>query len=143
MDKKLTRKRENALIGGVCAGLGDYLGLDPLWIRLFLTIWAVTGGASILVYLVLWVVMPLEGDTQPMDLNLRFKQIGEDIQQVTRKPNAQLVTYFGAGLIGMGIWYLLREFGYEWWARIPWGLAGPVALVLAGIFLLARTLIRK
>jgi len=143
MEKKLTRKKENALIGGVCSGLGAYLGLDPLWIRLFLTIWAVTGGASILVYLVLWVVMPLEGDTQPMDLNLRFKQIGEDIQQVTRKPNAQLVTYLGAGLIGMGIWYLLREFGYEWWARIPWGLAGPVALVLAGIFLLARTLVRK
>jgi len=143
MEKKLTRKKENALIGGVCAGLGAYLELDPLWIRLLLTIWAVTGGASILVYLVLWVVMPLEGDTQPMDLNLRFKQIGEDIQQVTRKPNAQLVTYFGVGLIGMGIWHLLREYGYEWWAGIPWGLAGPVALVLAGIFLLTRTLIRK
>ena len=36
MNKKLFRKSQGAMLGGVFAGLGDYLGIDPLFIRIFL-----------------------------------------------------------------------------------------------------------
>jgi len=48
------------MLGGVCIGLGKYLNIDVLWIRLFFVLLAVTSGFGILAYLVLWVVVPRE-----------------------------------------------------------------------------------
>lgn len=58
--KKLTRSY-NKMIGGVCAGIANYFGWDPTLVRIayaLLSIFTVFAGA--LVYLVLWIVMPLE-----------------------------------------------------------------------------------
>ena len=49
MEKRLIRKRENALVGGICSGIASYLSIDPLWVRLFFVIWIIAGGASIFV----------------------------------------------------------------------------------------------
>ncbi len=143
MNKKLFRKPDGAMLGGVCAGLGEYLGINPLFIRLFLVLWAVTGGSVILVYLILWVVIPAEGDTSPMNLDARIKQVGRDISEVARHPNSELVTFAGVGLIGMGVLYLLQQAGFPWSNWFNWELIWPVALVLVGIVLLVRSLTRK
>jgi len=131
------------MLGGVCAGLGEYLGIDPLFLRLFLVLWAVSGGSAFLVYLILWVVMPLEGDTSPMDLNARIKQVGRDISEITRNPNPQLIVFAGVGLIGMGGFFLLQQSGFPWFNWFNWDLIWPVVLVLAGIIILIRAFTRK
>jgi phage shock protein C len=143
MNKKLFRKPVGAMLGGVCAGLGEYLGIKPLFIRLFLVLWAVTGGSVILVYLILWVVIPAEGDTFPMNLDARIKQVGRDISEIARHPNSELVTFAGVGLIGMGVLFLLRQAGFPWSNWFNWELIWPVVLVLVGIVLLVRSLTRK
>jgi len=143
MNKKLFRKPVGAMLGGVCAGLGEYLGIDPLFLRLFLVLWAVSGGSAFLVYLILWVVMPLEGDTSPMDLNARIKQVGRDISEITRNPNPQLIVFAGVGLIGMGGFFLLQQSGFPWFNWFNWDLIWPVVLVLAGIIILIRAFTRK
>jgi len=143
MNKKLFRKPVGAMLGGVCAGLGEYLGIDPLFLRLFLVLWAVSGGSAFLVYLILWVVMPLEGDTSPMDLNARIKQVGRDISEITRNPNPQLIVFAGVGLIGMGGFFLLQQSGFPWFNWFNWDLIWPVVLVLAGIIILVRAFTRK
>lgn len=56
--KRLMRNMQNKKIAGVCAGLGEYLGVDitlmrVLWAALFLI-----GGVGLLAYIVLWIVMP-------------------------------------------------------------------------------------
>lgn len=58
--KRLYRLRENKMLGGVCAGLGEYLNLDPTLIRLVMIIAVFGAGAGLLAYLIAWVLIPLE-----------------------------------------------------------------------------------
>ncbi len=60
MDKKLYRSRHNKVIGGVCGGLGEYLGVDPTVVRLIMALVIFVGGMSIFVYLLMWLIMPEE-----------------------------------------------------------------------------------
>jgi phage shock protein PspC (stress-responsive transcriptional regulator) len=48
------------MIGGVCGGLAGYSGIDPLLWRVGFVGLTLAGGSGILVYLLLWVLMPLE-----------------------------------------------------------------------------------
>jgi phage shock protein C len=57
--KHLARSTSNRMIAGVCAGLGDYLGIDPTIIRLLTVLAFFTGFSGIvLVYLVMAIVIP-------------------------------------------------------------------------------------
>ena len=57
--KQLTRSTSNRMIAGVCAGLGDYLGVDPTIIRLLTLLAFFTGfGGIALVYLIMAIVVP-------------------------------------------------------------------------------------
>lgn len=54
------RSRQNAVLGGVCAGLAEWLGWTPARVRLLYVLVSVLSAAfpGILVYLVLWLVVP-------------------------------------------------------------------------------------
>jgi phage shock protein C len=54
----LRRSRTDRVIGGVCGGLGRYLGVDPLLMRIAAVALALSGGAGVLAYLIAWVVIP-------------------------------------------------------------------------------------
>ena len=57
--KKLTRSASNRMIAGVCAGLGEYLGIDPTIVRLLVILAFFTGfGGIALVYLIMAIVVP-------------------------------------------------------------------------------------
>lgn len=57
--RKLTRSTSNRMIAGVCAGLGEYLGIDPTIVRLLAILAFFTGfGGIALVYLVMAFVVP-------------------------------------------------------------------------------------
>lgn len=58
--KKLYRSRKHKMIAGVCSGLADYFGMDPTIMRLIFIFFLLLGGAAMLVYLVMWVVVPLK-----------------------------------------------------------------------------------
>ena len=59
--KTLRRSRSDRMIGGVCAGFARYLGIDPVAARVIYVIATfLTGGALILGYLLLWLIMPAE-----------------------------------------------------------------------------------
>ena len=55
--QRLFRSRRERMIGGVCGGLGEYFNLDPVLFRLGFLILAF-GGAGILAYLALWLIVP-------------------------------------------------------------------------------------
>jgi phage shock protein PspC (stress-responsive transcriptional regulator) len=65
MQKRLYRSRDEKIIGGVCGGLGEYLNVDPTIIRIALVLITLFGGAGIIAYLVLWVVVPLAPPPPP------------------------------------------------------------------------------
>ncbi len=57
--RQLTRSTSNRMIAGVCAGLGEYLGIDPTIIRLLTVLAFFTGfGGIALVYLIMAIVVP-------------------------------------------------------------------------------------
>ncbi|MGD2252537.1 MAG: PspC domain-containing protein [Anaerolineales bacterium] len=59
--KRLYRSRKERMIGGVCGGLGEYLNIDATVVRLLAVISAfVSFGGSILAYLVMVFVVPME-----------------------------------------------------------------------------------
>ncbi len=57
MEKKLFRS-EKKIIGGVCGGLGEYFGVDPVIVRLLWVTSVLMFGVGILGYLICWIVIP-------------------------------------------------------------------------------------
>lgn len=62
--KKLYRSFKNRMLGGVSAGLGEYLNIDPTLVRLGFVALALMGGPGIVIYIIMWLVVPQE----PLDL---------------------------------------------------------------------------
>ena len=58
--KRLYRSRNEEMIAGVCGGLAEYLNVDPTVIRLVFLLLLFAGGGGLFLYVVLWVIMPLE-----------------------------------------------------------------------------------
>lgn len=59
--KKLYRKNEGKMLLGVCAGLADYLAMDPTVVRLLWVLFTCVGGSGILAYIICAIIMPVEG----------------------------------------------------------------------------------
>jgi phage shock protein PspC (stress-responsive transcriptional regulator) len=59
--KKLYRSASKPMLGGVCAGLGEYLGIDPTVVRVITVLAAfLSAGTAGLVYLAMWLIIPQE-----------------------------------------------------------------------------------
>jgi phage shock protein C len=57
-EKRLTRSTTERMIAGVAGGLGEYFNMDPTLVRLIFVLLALAGGPGLLLYLILWVVVP-------------------------------------------------------------------------------------
>lgn len=57
--KKLYRSRNDRMIAGVCGGLAEYFEIDSSWMRLIFLLFLLLGGSALLVYVVMWIVVPL------------------------------------------------------------------------------------
>ncbi|TCC95561.1 PspC domain-containing protein [Pedobacter hiemivivus] len=56
--KKLYRDTDQAMVAGVCAGLGHYLDIDAKWVRLFTFLTTFIFGSGLLVYMIFWIMVP-------------------------------------------------------------------------------------
>lgn len=74
--RRLYRDMDDSLVGGVCAGLSAYFGIsDPIWIRLLFIISPfITFGTALLIYLILWIVIP-EAKTAAQKLSMKGERI--------------------------------------------------------------------
>jgi len=71
--KRLYRDPDNAVLGGVCGGLGSYFNIDPIWFRLIFLILLLVYGAG-LVYIILWIVLP-KAETASQKLEMKGKNV--------------------------------------------------------------------
>jgi phage shock protein C len=60
-NKKLYRSTKNKILGGVCGGLGEYFDIDPSLVRLLWLVVVFMGGSGVLIYIILWIILP-EGE---------------------------------------------------------------------------------
>jgi phage shock protein C len=58
MEEKKLRRSNDKMIAGVCAGLAEYFGIDPVIVRIIFVILLVAGGPGFLIYIIMWIVMP-------------------------------------------------------------------------------------
>ncbi|MEN9933836.1 MAG: hypothetical protein RLZZ387_415 [Chloroflexota bacterium] len=59
-DTQLKRTSGDKMIAGVCGGLARYFNIDPAIVRLLFVLAVFAGGVSPLIYVVLWIIMPLD-----------------------------------------------------------------------------------
>jgi phage shock protein PspC (stress-responsive transcriptional regulator) len=93
--KRLYRDKENGMLGGVMAGLGHYLGIDALWLRIIMVILFFGFGTGLFVYIVLWIIVPeavtttqkLEMKGQPITISNIEKKVKEGFDDITSKFN--------------------------------------------------------
>jgi phage shock protein C len=141
--KTFYRSRLNRIIGGVCGGLSERLNFDVSIIRLIFVLLALFGGGGLLIYIVLWIIVP----ERPWDTFNKGGQTGfesntyesagpyDDAQgQFTYpgKSDSKLHLILGAGLIVAGILFMAANFVSWLNIRDLW----PVVLILAGLALL-------
>lgn len=62
----LRRSKTDRVVGGVAGGLGRYLGIDPVIIRVAFVLLAISGGSGVLLYLIGWVAIPEEREGDPV-----------------------------------------------------------------------------
>ena len=161
--KQLMRDTEHGLIGGVCAGVASYFGVNPLWIRL-IAIFSpfITFGTAVLIYIVMWLSIP-EARTASDKLRMRGEPVTLDalkrlsVDDSTKKQAAStaakifrfllgiilaliafglLVALLVGGVFGFGAVAALNGFTAQSWA---WGLL--CCLVLGGAVLFTLTLL--
>ncbi len=100
--RRIYRDPDNRILGGVCGGLGAYFNTDPLVFRILFIAITLVGGAGVLIYLILWIVVP-EARTIAQKLEMRgeavnvsnigkkvkeeFDQVKENMKNVKNKMN--------------------------------------------------------
>ncbi|MEZ4803421.1 MAG: PspC domain-containing protein [Gelidibacter sp.] len=91
--KKLFRDTDNSYIAGVSSGLGHYLGIDALWVRLLWVILTLaSGGTFILIYILFWVLVPEAVTTseklimkgEPVNISNIEKKIKDGFENVSQ-----------------------------------------------------------
>jgi phage shock protein C len=156
MEKRLVRSRGDRMIAGVAGGLGEYLAVDPVWIRLLFVVLLFASGVGFWAYLIFWIIMPEEGREEStssetvqanvQDMADRAREFGESIQRGVQGRRAsasgEATSNSGAIIVGLafillGMSLLLRRLGIFWWWN--WGVMWPLLLVgIGGALLFSR-----
>ncbi len=146
--KRLYRSRSDALLGGVCGGLAGHMGIDPTLVRVVFAVLAVVSGVGILIYVLLWMIIPLEGATEPSpreavrsgaeEIADRARELGQEVRTAVARRDVGFAVMVAAVLIFLGISLLLRNLGFwwAWWLRFD--VLGPLVLIAIGLALLWR-----
>jgi len=58
--RKLYRSRTDRKLAGVCGGLAQFFGVDATLIRVAFVVLAVLGGSGLIIYLAMWILVPVE-----------------------------------------------------------------------------------
>lgn len=82
--KKLYRSQSDKMIAGVCGGLADYIGMDPTLIRLAFLLLIIAGLSGFWLYLVCWIVIPLEPGTPPNSVEVNHKPAAAKPKQLAK-----------------------------------------------------------
>lgn len=138
---KLYRSVSDQMIGGVCGGLGAYLNIDPIFVRLLFVLLLFGTDFGFILYLVLWILIPEEGKDYGFkddSFSDRVKSMGNDVQQAVTQPHPQSGLILGAGLIIIGGILFLDRLNFSWLSWMDFDILWPIILIAGGIVLLIR-----
>jgi signal transduction histidine kinase/phage shock protein PspC (stress-responsive transcriptional regulator) len=127
---RLTRPSEGRVVGGVCAGLAQHLGIDVNVVRLAFVFTTLVGGAGVLVYLFLWALTPQSLGAGPEAANrLGAKPIRPGQRALSSEPARNLL--IGAALLVLGLSLFAQQHGID----LRLDIVLPVLAVVLGAIL--------
>lgn len=138
---KLYRSVSNRMIGGVGGGLGAYLNIDPIFIRLLFILLLFGTEFGFILYLLLWILIPEEGKDYGFkddSFSDRIKSMGDEVQKAVTEPHPQAGLILGAGLIIIGGIIFLERLNFSWLRWMDFDILWPLILIVGGIVLLIR-----
>lgn len=141
--KKLYKSQTDKVIAGVCGGLGEYLGIDPIVIRIIFILMAFANGIGVLAYIVMMIALPEANSTETSKETIKnnANEIGARVKDafvnVTTEANGENAKkLWGILLLIAGAVFLLAnfdiDFGFDFWRF--W----PVIIIAVGVYLLIR-----
>jgi phage shock protein C len=148
MKTKLYRSRTDSMIGGVCGGLGQYLGIDSTLVRLFFVLLALGNGIGVLIYFLLWFIVPREGGGEfasgetvragADEIAARARGLGGDLGTNLPRANAQAGLVIGTALIIFGVILFVENLHLPWLWWLNFDALWPLLLIAGGALLLLR-----
>lgn len=142
--RRLYRSETDKMIAGVAGGLGDYLGIDSTLIRLLFVLLTVFGGSGILIYIILWIVIPTRSSVgqdshetirqNAKEVEDKARNIAKDAEAFSQQTNASI--WFGVVLVVFGLSLLFSNLGVISF-RLLWNF-WPLILVAIGIGLMFK-----
>lgn len=155
MTNKLYRSETDRIFGGVCGGLGEYLHVDPLILRILFVLLAMANGLGLLGYLLCWMLLPsgqaVAYTSQEEIMRRNVEEIGQRARELSQEARQALggrwgemqvpanrMLIIGATLAGVGLLLLLSNLGLLWW--FDFGKLWPLILIAIGGVILLNTL---
>lgn len=143
-ESRLYRSKTDTMVGGVCGGLGAYLNVDPILFRVLFVLALIVGGSGLLVYVILWIVLPEGYITTAETENLNNETMNDTKNQESgftpgggsSKPQKNDGNLWGGLiLITLGGIFLIDRFV----PRIDFGDLWPLILIVVGIILITKS----
>jgi phage shock protein PspC (stress-responsive transcriptional regulator) len=149
--RRLTRDTRRAVLGGVAAGFGRFLDVDPVLARLGFVLLAFVNGLGILFYLACWLLMPgadaaeTAESTAPATAGTGFEalreagtQLAAGVRRGAPDPAAAQLA-IGSLLVLIGAVLLLHNLGWLHWPHwMRFGTLWPLLLVALGVGLVVK-----
>ncbi len=107
--KSLMRDQKRKILGGVCAGLANYMNVDALWIRLLFAVLAFAWGLAIFIYIIMWIIVPGSYDlNEPETAKKMFR---DPERKVLGGVSGGVASYLGIDILAVRILFVLLAFG--------------------------------
>jgi len=95
--RRMYRDPDNQIIGGVCSGLGAYLNVDPVFVRILFVIFTLAYGIGLLFYFLLWAVIP-EARTAAEKLEMSGEEVNvSNLERKVKQEYRQSESHMGGG----------------------------------------------
>lgn len=135
--ERLSRNESDKMIAGICGGIANYINIDSVLVRALFFFLIFASGIGILIYMILWFIMPLENNLNSSGIDVIQDNIEEMGQTVTNKIS-QLRHPGPSGilLILLGAYFLLNQMGLLHW--LSGGIFWPLLIIGFGIYMLIR-----
>ena len=150
MTTKLYRSRTNKMVAGVCGGLGEYLNLDAMLVRLFFVLLglASAGALALIAYMIMWAVLPYPeaGEAGAPDtvranadeISAKARTMGDDLREALQGRNREAGMIVGGGLVLLGLVFLADNLNIWWLRWFNLDMLWPILLIAAGGALIWR-----
>ncbi|MCI2426739.1 PspC domain-containing protein [Candidatus Acetothermia bacterium] len=150
MKQRLYRSRSDAMLGGVCGGLGDYFDIDSNLIRLCFAVLTLISGVGLFLYLAAWLIVPPYEETTGKTMKEtvhnaaeeiveKAQRVGKEISTAVRRSSSSNANVFlGIVLLLFGLVFLLHQLGLGWFLGLELALLWPILLIISGVILLLR-----